>query len=95
MSPRLGPALSSSSISPMLQFNSSNSRYSSASAHREMGGSTRARPAGTEQKPFIPSYRLFEDLIDVRNLDGQKTGSGTSVNLSGSSGQSMLGSGKK
>ncbi|XP_068669087.1 TOM1-like protein 6 isoform X2 [Aristolochia californica] len=51
-------------------------------------------PAGTPtgQKPFIPSYRLFEDLIDLRNSDGSvKTSVASTTGFSGSSGQSLVG----
>ncbi|KAK6943233.1 VHS domain [Dillenia turbinata] len=51
-------------------------------------------PGATGQKPFIPSYRLFEDL----NVLGSATAdaklnitSSTSPSLSGTSGQSMVG----
>ncbi|KAL4272591.1 hypothetical protein GQ457_13G027600 [Hibiscus cannabinus] len=42
----------------------------------------------TGQKPFIPSYRLFEDLNVLGNAT---TSSSTSANLSGNSTQSMVG----
>lgn len=41
------------------------------------------------QKPFIPSYLLFEDLNVLGNGDGRR--SSTSPNLSGSNTQSMVG----
>ncbi|XP_017974896.1 PREDICTED: target of Myb protein 1 [Theobroma cacao] len=44
------------------------------------------------QKPFIPSYRLFEDLNVLGNTDGRlKMTSSTSPSLSGTSSQSMVG----
>ncbi|KAK8573087.1 hypothetical protein V6N13_099902 [Hibiscus sabdariffa] len=46
------------------------------------------------QKPFIPSYRLFEDLNVLGNADGRykvTTSSSTSPNLSGNNTQSMVG----
>ncbi|TYG77779.1 hypothetical protein ES288_D02G002600v1 [Gossypium darwinii] len=47
-------------------------------------------PAPTSgQKPFIPSYLLFEDLNVLGNGDGRR--SSTSPNLSGSNTQSMVG----
>uniref|UniRef100_A0A1D1YR71 TOM1-like protein 2 n=1 Tax=Anthurium amnicola TaxID=1678845 RepID=A0A1D1YR71_9ARAE len=42
-------------------------------------------------KPFIPSYRLFEDLVDFRNSGGGLKTSGMPPNLSGSSSQNMVG----
>ncbi|XWS13084.1 hypothetical protein CRYUN_Cryun36dG0007100 [Craigia yunnanensis] len=42
------------------------------------------------QKPFIPSYRLFEDLNVLGNAEGRMTSS-TSPSLSGTSTQSMVG----
>lgn len=54
-----------------------------------------AVPAGAGQKPFIPSYRLFEDLNVLGNPDGRFRTSDTSSRLPGpTSGQSMVG-GKK
>ncbi|KAJ1379785.1 VHS domain [Sesbania bispinosa] len=48
---------------------------------------------GTGQKPFIPSYRLFEDLNVFGNTDGRvkMTGSGTSSSMSGTMGPGMVG----
>ncbi|XVF65905.1 hypothetical protein PTKIN_Ptkin09bG0288300 [Pterospermum kingtungense] len=44
------------------------------------------------QKPFIPSYRLFEDLNVLGNADGRhKMTSSTSPSLSGTNTQSMVG----
>ncbi|XP_044508874.1 TOM1-like protein 6 [Mangifera indica] len=50
-------------------------------------------PAPTAaQKPFIPSYRLFEDLNVLGNADGRlKMTSSTSPSLTGTSGQGMVG----
>ncbi|KAM1597935.1 hypothetical protein PS2_032789 [Malus domestica] len=45
------------------------------------------------QKPYIPSYRLFEDLNVFGNADGKfkMTNSNTSSSLSGAAGQGMVG----
>ncbi|CAL2268586.1 unnamed protein product [Prunus armeniaca] len=45
------------------------------------------------QKPFVPSYRLFEDLNVFGNADGKfkMTNSNTSSSLSGTAGQGMVG----
>ncbi|KAK1284395.1 hypothetical protein QJS10_CPB21g01518 [Acorus calamus] len=39
----------------------------------------------TQNKPFIPSYRLFEDLVDMKNKDGGFKASGGSNSLFGAS----------
>lgn len=53
-------------------------------------GPRNAAPPG--QKPFIPSYRLFEDLNVLGNTDGRfKMTSSTSPSLSGPSSQGMVG----
>lgn len=49
-----------------------------------LGNSTSA----TGQKPFIPSYRLFEDLNVLGSADGR---SSTSSSLSGTMGPGMVG----
>lgn len=56
------------------------------------GGPRNPTPS-TAQKPFIPSYRLFEDLNVFAGTDPRLkvTSSGTSASLAGSSGQSMVG----
>ncbi|CAL1378504.1 unnamed protein product [Linum trigynum] len=60
-----------------------------------MNGETGARiPAAQPiaQKPFVPSYRLFEDLNVLGNGEGKFKVSGSSApSLSSSSGQSMVG----
>lgn len=53
------------------------------------GNSGPQNPASaTGQKPFVPSYRLFEDLNVFGNTDGR---SNTSSGLSGSMGPGMVG----
>ncbi|XVE80795.1 hypothetical protein DITRI_Ditri15bG0008900 [Diplodiscus trichospermus] len=56
-----------------------------------MGARNPAPSSG--QKPFIPSYRLFEDLNVLGNADGRlkTTTTGASPSLSGTSTQSMVG----
>ncbi|KAL4392896.1 hypothetical protein S83_010757 [Arachis hypogaea] len=48
---------------------------------------------GSGQRPFIPSYRLFEDLNVFGNTDGRvkMTDSGTSSGMSGTMGPDMVG----
>ncbi|XP_075638316.1 TOM1-like protein 6 [Castanea sativa] len=76
---------------PSLQhYNSFPVRGSNGSA---MNGDPRVSPGprnpppAAAPKPFIPSYRLFEDL----NVFGNVTSGSTSSSLSGASGQSMVG----
>lgn len=49
--------------------------------------------SSTGQKPFVPSYRLFEDLNVFGNTDGRMkmTSSSTSSSLSGTMGPGMVG----
>ncbi|KAG9455176.1 hypothetical protein H6P81_008080 [Aristolochia fimbriata] len=62
------------------QMNSFGARGTDSASmyYSEAVSSPKPKPATpTGQKPFIPSYRLFEDLIDLRNSDGSvKTGIG-------------------
>ncbi|XP_041024728.1 LOW QUALITY PROTEIN: TOM1-like protein 6 [Juglans microcarpa x Juglans regia] len=58
-----------------------------ASAGPKIPASAPAPAPTTGPKPFVPSYRLFEDL----NVFGNVTSGSTSSTLSGSSGQSMVG----
>ncbi|KAG4922223.1 hypothetical protein GLYMA_18G210100v4 [Glycine max] len=61
------------------------------SFHSRGTGGTPASATG--QKPFVPSYRLFEDLNVFGNTDGRvkMTSSGSSSSLSGSMGPGMVG----
>lgn len=45
-------------------------------------------------KPFIPSYRLFEDLVDLKTADGRTKTSIDSPSLAGSSSQNTISSRK-
>ncbi|XP_050205723.1 TOM1-like protein 6 isoform X2 [Mercurialis annua] len=76
----------------MQHSNSFSSRGSNALA---LNGSPRENPgpkntASSGQKPFIPSYRLFEDLNVLGNTTDGRFGSTTS-SLSGPSSQGMVG----
>ncbi|XP_039001902.1 TOM1-like protein 6 isoform X2 [Hibiscus syriacus] len=51
----------------------------------------RNAPPAMGQKPFIPSYRLFEDLNVLDGRHKMTTSSSTSANLSGNNTQSMAG----
>ncbi|XP_022157290.1 TOM1-like protein 6 [Momordica charantia] len=57
-----------------------------------VGGPRNLTPS-TAHKPFIPSYRLFEDLNVFGNTDARLkvASSSTSASLAGASGQSMVG----
>lgn len=57
-----------------------------------MSSSPRTMATSAGQKPFVPSYRLFEDLNVLGNGDGRfKMKSSTSGGLSGASSHSMVG----
>ncbi|EEF28561.1 protein transporter, putative [Ricinus communis] len=78
----------------MQHNNSFNSRGSNALAMNgnpwASSGPRNTTPPG--QKPFIPSYRLFEDLNVLGNADGRfKMNGSTSPSLSGPSSQGMVG----
>jgi len=51
------------------------------------------RVGNAGQRPFVPSYKLFEDLNVFGNTDGRV--SGTSSNVSGAMGPGMVGGGRK
>ncbi|CAL5335238.1 unnamed protein product [Camellia sinensis] len=81
---------------PLEQFNSFNARGSNGTPMngelRVSPSPTITAPAAAVQKPFVPSYRLFEDLNVLGNADGRfKMTSNTSPSLSGTSSQSMVG----
>ncbi|KAK7395013.1 hypothetical protein VNO78_15554 [Psophocarpus tetragonolobus] len=54
---------------------------------------TPASATATGQRPFVPSYRLFEDLNVFGNTDGRvkMTSSGSSSSMSGTMGPGMVG----
>ncbi|XP_059668114.1 TOM1-like protein 6 [Cornus florida] len=61
----------------------------------QVSSSPRTTAPTAGQKPFIPSYRLFEDLNVLGNSDGRfKMTSKASPPISGTSSQSMVGGGK-
>ncbi|KAL4308239.1 hypothetical protein GQ457_01G035480 [Hibiscus cannabinus] len=85
----------SSTVTRPLQHNSFPAR-GGAPMNGDAGTSTgpRNNTPASGQKPFIPSYRLFEDLNVLGNADGRykvTTSSSTSPNLSGNNTQSMVG----
>ncbi|KAL2330576.1 hypothetical protein Fmac_018157 [Flemingia macrophylla] len=65
--------------------------YTSALAVRPSG--VRNTTSATGQRPFVPSYRLFEDLNVFGNTDGRvkMTSSGSSSSFSGTMGPGMVG----
>ncbi|XP_051130403.1 TOM1-like protein 6 [Andrographis paniculata] len=78
-SPNVGPSSHQMSINGELQVNSN----------------ARPTPTNAGQKPFIPSYRLFEDLDVFGNTDRRfKAVSNSPPNLLGSNNQNMVGGGK-
>lgn len=84
---------------PLQQNNSFPSREINGSAiHGDSATSTAIQnPASTAgQKPFVPSYRLFEDLNVFGTTDGRlkMTSSSMSSSLTGTSGSSMVGGSK-
>ncbi|XP_054784125.1 TOM1-like protein 6 [Prosopis cineraria] len=76
-----------------------NSSFSSKGTSGPLTGDPRGNPglgnntSATGQKPFVPSYKLFEDLNVFGNTDGRikMTSSGTSSSLSGTMGPGMVG----
>ncbi|KAJ6799659.1 target of Myb protein 1-like [Iris pallida] len=75
------------------QSNSPGARAFSVPTTAETQANTNLRQTGQvpSTQPYVPPYKLFEDLVDLRNADrGAKT-SGTSQSLSGSAGQGMIG----
>ncbi|XP_038903947.1 TOM1-like protein 6 isoform X2 [Benincasa hispida] len=94
------PALSTSSLParPLQHLNSFPLRGNNELAMRGGGdswaaGAPRNSTPSTTQKPFIPSYRLFEDLNVFGSTDPRLkvTSSNATSSLAGSSGQSMVG----
>lgn len=94
------PVLSTSSLParPLQHLNSFPLRGNDELATRGGGdswaaGAPRSSTPSTTQKPFIPSYRLFEDLNVFGSTDPRLkvTSSNATSSLAGSSGQSMVG----
>lgn len=94
------PALSTSSLParPLQHLNSFPLRGNNELAMRggdswAAGAPRRNSTPSTTQKPFIPSYRLFEDLNVFGGTDPRLkvTSSNATSSLAGSSGQSMVG----
>ncbi|KAK1562012.1 hypothetical protein Q3G72_004895 [Acer saccharum] len=78
-------------VRPLQHYNSFPVRGSNGSTTQASSGPRNPSPTAAS-KPFIPSYRLFEDLNVLGNGDGRykMTGS-TTPGLSGTSGPSMVG----
>ncbi|KAH7667527.1 Cytosolic sorting protein GGA2/TOM1 protein [Dioscorea alata] len=61
--------------------------YNRFDHHQQVNASAsanqRAPMTGTPPKPYVPPYRLFEDLIDLRNPDGSVKVRNTPPSLSG------------
>lgn len=54
-----------------------------ANVNANANANQRAPMTGTPPKPYVPPYRLFEDLIDLRNPDGSVKVRSTPPSLSG------------
>ncbi|GMI64466.1 hypothetical protein HRI_000115900 [Hibiscus trionum] len=95
--PRANTAASNSPTAtrPMQHDNSFPARGAAMNGDSWTSTGPRSSAPATGQKPFIPSYRLFEDLNVLGNGDGRlkmTSGSSTSPNLAGSSNtQGMVG----
>ncbi|XP_010264485.1 PREDICTED: TOM1-like protein 2 isoform X2 [Nelumbo nucifera] len=77
-------------------FPSVGSSGSTIQKEAKVSSTPRNSASVAEQKPFIPSYRLFEDLNVLGNADRgfKKTTNNTSPSLSGTPGKSMVNGGK-
>ncbi|KAL6002940.1 hypothetical protein ACLOJK_023162 [Asimina triloba] len=85
---------SPSAARPLQHYNSFGSRTNNlpASLKEAQVNPTVGHGAPTMgNKPFVPSYRLFEDLIDLRSSGVKSNGLSQTSSLSGSAGQSMVG----
>lgn len=81
-------------IMPRQDASSFGSRIGNAPATADKISHANANPrqaASSSSKPYVPSYRLFEDLIELRNADGSLKVSGASANMSSTTNQSMIG----
>ncbi|KAJ0978423.1 hypothetical protein J5N97_013897 [Dioscorea zingiberensis] len=54
--------------------------YYNGGDHQQLNVNQRTLVPGIPPKPYVPSYRLFEDLIELRNPDGSLKNSGESIN---------------
>ncbi|KAJ7961127.1 target of Myb protein 1-like [Quillaja saponaria] len=100
LNPRAHTAVSNTPVQgarPLQHYNSFTSRGINGSANDgdQRGSSSGPNNSGnaTGQKPFVPSYRLFEDLNVFGNVDGRlkTTSSSASSSLSGAMGPGMVG----
>ncbi|KAK7294810.1 hypothetical protein RJT34_17707 [Clitoria ternatea] len=82
-------------VRPMQQSYSFSNRVGGSASGGDPRGNygVRSPSSGTGQRPFVPSYRLFEDLNVFGNTDGRvkMTSSGSSSSLSGTMGPGMVG----
>ncbi|KAK3017496.1 hypothetical protein RJ639_006000 [Escallonia herrerae] len=79
---------------PLQSLNSLPARGSTGSAlngDARVSTTPRGNSPGAGQKPFVPSYRLFEDLNVLGSADGRFKTSNTSSSLSGTSSHGMVG----
>lgn len=93
------PYTSMQGVRPLQHHNSFPSREINGSAINgdfPTGAPSQNPAPAVGQKPFIPSYRLFEDLNVFGSADGKlkMTSSGMSSSLAGASGPSMVGGSK-
>lgn len=86
-----GSYMSMQGAKPFQSYNSFPSRGSNGTVALNgdplMSSSPRS-PAAASVKPFVPSYKLFEDLNVLGNGDGRHS---TSPSMNGASGQGMVG----
>ncbi|KAM0948071.1 putative TOM1-like protein, plant [Dioscorea sansibarensis] len=73
---------------PIQQYQRNNPpAYNGFDHHQQVNASAvsnqRVSMTGTPPKPYVPPYRLFEDLIDLRNADGSVKVRNTPPSLSG------------
>ncbi|KAJ0978465.1 hypothetical protein J5N97_013939 [Dioscorea zingiberensis] len=57
--------------------------YYNGGDHQQLNVNQRTLVPGIPPKPYVPSYRLFEDLIELRNPDGSLKVRSTPPSLSG------------
>lgn len=86
------PTYTYSSPRPTSSNSGEPARYDYTNGEVQANSGQRSAAVNPGQKPFIPSYRLFEDLDVFGNADGRyRPASNASSGLSGSSSQNMVG----
>ncbi|KAG8377099.1 hypothetical protein BUALT_Bualt09G0133300 [Buddleja alternifolia] len=86
------PSYTYSTPGPTSSSNPTPAQHESINGESQVNSSPRSAAVNAGQKPFIPSYRLFEDLDVFGNTDGRfKATTSASPSLSGSNNQSMVG----